>query len=90
MADVHGFGGGVPLGMPSTVEVKDIRLIPVASVTFMKGGCDRPQCELRAEVVDVANGVVWLVPMSLPFAVKLVSQLGGVIEQLTQTKPEGN
>ena len=90
MGGLPQIGGGVPLGMPSTVEVKDIRLLPVASVTFQKGGCDRPQCELRAEVVDVTNGVVWLVPMTLPFAVKLGAQLGDIIEQLTRIKQEGN
>ena len=82
--------GAVDLGQPSQVTVRDMRLLPVASVQFMKGGCDRPNCPIRVEIVDIVNGVVWLVPMTETFARTLHAQLGDHLQQLTQSKQEGN
>lgn len=73
---------GAHLGAPTTITVKDIRLFAAASMTFQKGGCDRPGCVMRAEVVDIPNATVYLIPSTVDAARNLHTQLGAILAEL--------
>lgn len=78
---VH-LSGAADLGRPTTIQVKDIRVFAAASMTFQKGGCDRPGCELRAEVVDIPNATVYLIPSTVQGARLMHEQLGAILAEL--------
>lgn len=81
--------GARVIGERPQIAIKDMRLLVPSSLTFMHGGCDRPGLVMRAEIVDIPNGTLYMVPFDIRFAEALHKQLGELITEYNKSKIEG-
>lgn len=77
------------LNSTQQVVVRSIRLIEPAGLQFKDGGCSRPGADIHAEVIDVINGRVYLVPCSKAYAMRLQGQLQALLATDKTTDTEG-
>lgn len=72
----------IDLGRTQQVQIHDMRILIPSAVNFMKGGCDRDGCVARVEVVDIAHGTLYMVPIGLVALRALSDQLKDVIRKV--------
>ena len=80
-------GARIVGGRPQ-IQITDIRIIEPGSITFRKGGCDRPYGVMRAEIVDIPRGLLMMLPFDIRFAENLHKQLGDLIAEHNKSKIE--
>ena len=73
--------GARVIGERPQIQITDIRIIEPGSITFQKGGCDRPYGVMRAEIVDIPRGLLMMLPFDIKFAENLHKQLGDLITE---------
>lgn len=74
---------GAPiLGRAQQLNIHEVRLLPIAGLSFTKGGCDMPGRHIRAEVVDVPHATQYIIPVDIGFAERLHKQLGDLINDI--------
>jgi hypothetical protein len=83
-------GGRVIEPSLNRIVINEIRLLEPASLTFCKGGCDRPGADMRAELVNVPSGTLFMVPFSYAYAERLYSELGDILGKNTRTERDGH
>ena len=76
------------IGERPQIQITDIRIIEPGSITFQKGGCDRPYGVMRAEIVDIPRGLLMMLPFDIGFAEGLHKQLGDLITEHNKSKLE--
>ena len=74
------------IGQQQQIQVHDIRVLIPSAVNFMKGGCDREGCVARVEVVDIAHGTVYMVPITLQGLRSVIGQLENLSSELDPIK----
>lgn len=70
-------GMGLPdLGGGAQVVIRSRRILSPASCALRQGGATITGCDVHLEVVDIATGIMYLVPLSPGMAATLHADLG--------------
>lgn len=75
-------GGGIDLSNAGRVSIREMRVIPAAGLDIKVGGLDQPHMVAHAQVVDMLNGVCWLIPLPERALHTLLAQLADVVTEV--------
>lgn len=70
-------GGATPLGGGVRIAIRKRRILSPASCELRDGGLTIPGCDRHLELVDIATGIMYLVPLSTPQTHELRKRLVG-------------